>query len=274
MCRRAPNITSANERIGIDARLAWRFVRPGRFHHVRGAVDQGSQLHALRMPGDDPGVGLGFLFRCATRLVGISTGPINFTQWFILLPVVHARFTRFASSNCGGIATHGAVGYAIVTASIIALPISLFFPSLAFLIATFGFYRRVVLGEHGRVVVVARCTSRTFLYAGIHGSVHSWLDHSSGQFRVDSQHRRQRRLDDADGQQLRSHAAGVCIGRSRQTGGGRSRAFSPRHARSHCESFDRRIDGARQSAGLQRDGRRNHAARKHRSRRKAPGRSR
>ena len=83
-------------------------------------------------------LGWGFFFGVPQSWLGITTGPINFTQWFILLPVVHALFTiRFLDLRRHA-PRMARVGYAIAIASIIALPISLLFSSLAFLIATFA----------------------------------------------------------------------------------------------------------------------------------------
>ncbi len=83
-------------------------------------------------------LGWGFFFGVPQSWLGISTGQINFTQWFILLPVVHARFTIRFLDLWRHAPRMARVGYAIVIASIIALPVSLLFPSLAFLIATFA----------------------------------------------------------------------------------------------------------------------------------------
>ena len=83
-------------------------------------------------------LGWGSFFDLPQTWLGISTGPINFTQWFILLPVVHARFTIRFLDLWRHAPQMARVGYGIVAASIIALPFSLFFPSLAFLIATFA----------------------------------------------------------------------------------------------------------------------------------------
>jgi diguanylate cyclase (GGDEF)-like protein len=83
-------------------------------------------------------LGWGFFFGVPQTWLGIDTGPINFTQWFILLPVVHARFTIRFLDLWRHAPQMARVGYGIVIASIIALPLSLFFPSLAFLIATFA----------------------------------------------------------------------------------------------------------------------------------------
>lgn len=81
-------------------------------------------------------LGWGFFFGVPQSWLGINTEPVNFTQWFILLPVVHARFTIRFLDLWRHAPRMARVGDAIVIASIIALPISLFFPSLAFLIAT------------------------------------------------------------------------------------------------------------------------------------------
>jgi diguanylate cyclase (GGDEF)-like protein len=82
-------------------------------------------------------LGWGFFFGVPQSWLGINTGPINFTQWFILLPVVHARFTIRFLDLWRHSPRMARVGSAIAIASIIALPMSLFFPSFAFLIATF-----------------------------------------------------------------------------------------------------------------------------------------
>jgi diguanylate cyclase (GGDEF)-like protein len=83
-------------------------------------------------------LGWSFFFGVPQGWLGINTEPVNFAQWFILLPIVHARFTiRFLDlRRHAPIMAHA--GDAIVIASLIALPSSLFFPSLAFLIATFA----------------------------------------------------------------------------------------------------------------------------------------
>jgi diguanylate cyclase (GGDEF)-like protein len=81
-------------------------------------------------------LGWSFFFGVPQAWLGINTEPINFAQWFILLPVVHARFTiRFLDlrRHAPNMAN---LGEGIVLVSIAALPISLFYPSLAFLIAT------------------------------------------------------------------------------------------------------------------------------------------
>ncbi|HTV85303.1 MAG TPA: diguanylate cyclase [Dyella sp.] len=83
-------------------------------------------------------LGWGSFFDLPQIWLGINTGPINFTQWFILLPVVHARFTIRFLDLWRHAPQMARVGYGIVAASIAALPFSLFFPSLAFLIATFA----------------------------------------------------------------------------------------------------------------------------------------
>ena len=81
-------------------------------------------------------VGWSFFFGVPQGWLGINTEPINFAQWFILLPVVHARFTiRFLDLRRHA-PRMANVGYGIALVSFMALPISLFFPSLAFLIAT------------------------------------------------------------------------------------------------------------------------------------------
>ena len=83
-------------------------------------------------------LGWGFFFGVPQSWLGINTGPINFTQWFILLPIVHTLFTIRFLDLWRHAPRMARVGNAIVIASIIALPASLFFPSLAFLIATFA----------------------------------------------------------------------------------------------------------------------------------------
>ncbi len=82
--------------------------------------------------------GWGFFFGVPQSWLGIDTEPVNFAQWFILLPVVHARFTiRFLDLRRHA-PQMARVGYGIAVAAIIALPVSLLFPKLAFLIATFA----------------------------------------------------------------------------------------------------------------------------------------
>ncbi|QRN54338.1 sensor domain-containing diguanylate cyclase [Dyella caseinilytica] len=81
-------------------------------------------------------LGWGFFFGVPQGWFGINTEPVNFAQWFILLPVVHARFTiRFLDLKRHA-PRMARVGFGIVMASIIALPVSLWIPSLAFLLAT------------------------------------------------------------------------------------------------------------------------------------------
>jgi diguanylate cyclase (GGDEF)-like protein len=81
-------------------------------------------------------VGWSFFFGVPQGWLGIHTEPINFAQWFILLPVVHARFTIRFLDLWRHAPRMARVGDGIVMVSIMALPISLFFPSLAFLMAT------------------------------------------------------------------------------------------------------------------------------------------
>lgn len=81
-------------------------------------------------------VGWGFFFGVPQAWLGIHTEPVNFTQWFILLPVVHVPFTIRFLDMWRHSPRMARAGYAIVVASIMGLPISLFFPSLSFLIAT------------------------------------------------------------------------------------------------------------------------------------------
>jgi diguanylate cyclase (GGDEF)-like protein len=83
-------------------------------------------------------LGWSFFFGVPQGWLGINTEPVNFAQWFILLPIVHARFTIRFLDLWRHAPNMARVGYGIVIASIIALPVSLFFPHLAFLIATFG----------------------------------------------------------------------------------------------------------------------------------------
>jgi diguanylate cyclase (GGDEF)-like protein len=83
-------------------------------------------------------LGWSFFFEVPQSWLGIHTDPVNFAQWFILLPVVHARFTVRFLDLWRHAPRMARVGHGIVIAAIIALPVSLFFPSLAFLIATFG----------------------------------------------------------------------------------------------------------------------------------------
>ncbi|WP_157971425.1 diguanylate cyclase [Dyella sp. C9] len=68
--------------------------------------------------------------------LGLPDGRLNFTLWFILVPVVHAPFAvRFL--ELGKHAPRAArLGYAIALASVLALPVAVALPSLAFLIAT------------------------------------------------------------------------------------------------------------------------------------------
>jgi diguanylate cyclase (GGDEF)-like protein len=83
-------------------------------------------------------LGWSFFFGVPQGWLGIHIEPVNFAQWFILLPVVHARFTIRFLDLWRHAPRMARVGYGIVIASIIALPVSLWFPSLAFLIATFA----------------------------------------------------------------------------------------------------------------------------------------
>jgi diguanylate cyclase (GGDEF)-like protein len=80
--------------------------------------------------------GWGFFFGVPQAWLGINTEPVNFAQWFILLPVVHVRFTIRFLDLWRHAPRMARVGHGIVIASIIALPVSLWFPSLAFLLAT------------------------------------------------------------------------------------------------------------------------------------------
>lgn len=83
-------------------------------------------------------VGWSFFFGVPQGWLSINIEPVNFAQWFILLPVVHARFTIRFLDLWRHAPRMARIGYGIAIAAIIALPISLFFPSLAFLIATFA----------------------------------------------------------------------------------------------------------------------------------------
>lgn len=68
--------------------------------------------------------------------LGAGSGALNFTLWFILVPVVHAPFTiRFLElARYAPRATR--IGYGIAVASALSVPVALLLPSLAFLIAT------------------------------------------------------------------------------------------------------------------------------------------
>ena len=83
-------------------------------------------------------VGWSFFFGVPQGWLSINTEPVNFAQWFILLPVVHARFTIRFLDLWRHAPRMARIGDGIVIASIIALPLSLWFPSLAFLFATAG----------------------------------------------------------------------------------------------------------------------------------------
>lgn len=68
--------------------------------------------------------------------LGIGGGAVNFTLWFILVPVVHAPFTvRFLELKRHA-PRAARLGYGIALAALLAVPVSLLLPSLAFLIAT------------------------------------------------------------------------------------------------------------------------------------------
>lgn len=80
--------------------------------------------------------GWSFFFGVPQGWLRIDTGRVNFTQWFIVLPIVHAWFTiRFLDLRRHA-PRLARVGDAIAIASAVALLPSLIFPSLAFLIAT------------------------------------------------------------------------------------------------------------------------------------------
>lgn len=81
-------------------------------------------------------VGWAFFFGLPDDWLGLGAGPVNFTLWFILVPLVHAPFTiRFLElKRHAPRATR--VGYGIAIACALAVPVALLLPSLAFLIAT------------------------------------------------------------------------------------------------------------------------------------------
>lgn len=81
-------------------------------------------------------LGWGFFFRLPQEWLGIDTGRVNFTLWFILLPVVHASFTIHFLELQHRAPRLMRVGRGIAVASALALPLALILPSLAFLIAT------------------------------------------------------------------------------------------------------------------------------------------
>ncbi|QNK00156.1 sensor domain-containing diguanylate cyclase [Dyella telluris] len=67
---------------------------------------------------------------------GMGDSVVNFTLWFILVPVVHAPFTvRFLElKRHAPRATR--IGYGIAIVSALAVPVAMLLPSMAFLIAT------------------------------------------------------------------------------------------------------------------------------------------
>lgn len=81
-------------------------------------------------------LGWSFYFGLPHDWLGMDTGRINFTAWFIVLPIVHALFT-IQFLELGKLAPSlRNIGYAIAAISALALPVSLLFPSKAFLIAS------------------------------------------------------------------------------------------------------------------------------------------
>lgn len=81
-------------------------------------------------------LGWSFYFGLPRDWLGLDTGRINFTLWFIILPIVNALFTvRFLGLGKSAPGLRN-VGLAIAAVSAVALPVSLIFPSYAFFIAT------------------------------------------------------------------------------------------------------------------------------------------
>lgn len=68
--------------------------------------------------------------------LGVNGGALNFTLWFILVPVVHAPFTILFLELKRHAPRAAQLGYAIAIVSALAVPVALLLPSLAFLIAT------------------------------------------------------------------------------------------------------------------------------------------
>ncbi|MBE1161462.1 sensor domain-containing diguanylate cyclase [Dyella acidiphila] len=83
-------------------------------------------------------LGWSFFFGVPQGWLGVNTEPVNFAQWFILLPVVHARFTIRFLDLWRHAPRMARIGDGIVIGAIVALPLSLWLPSLAFLLATIG----------------------------------------------------------------------------------------------------------------------------------------
>jgi diguanylate cyclase (GGDEF)-like protein len=81
-------------------------------------------------------IGWASFFGLPDDWLGMSGGAMNFTLWFILVPVVHAPFTiRFLDLKRHAPRASRA-GYALAVVSALAVPVALLLPSLAFLIAT------------------------------------------------------------------------------------------------------------------------------------------
>jgi len=68
--------------------------------------------------------------------LGINGGVVNFTLWFILVPVVHAPFTIIFLDLKRHAPRAARIGYGIAVAAALAVPVAFLLPSLAFLIAT------------------------------------------------------------------------------------------------------------------------------------------
>ena len=82
-------------------------------------------------------LGWGFYFGLPVNLFDRDTGWLNFTFWFIVLPIVHAPFTvHFLALQRNG-PRLARVGYAIAVLAALLLPVALVMPSLSFFIATF-----------------------------------------------------------------------------------------------------------------------------------------
>nr|WP_199043608.1 diguanylate cyclase [Dyella sp. ASV24] len=90
--------------------------------------------------------------------LGIGSGTLNFTVWFILVPLVHAPFTiRFLElKRHAPLAAR--IGYGIAIACAPAVPMAFLMPSLAFLIATIAVTS---------VVLFSTCVSIWALLSGV-----------------------------------------------------------------------------------------------------------
>lgn len=88
--------------------------------------------------------------------LGLPEGPVNFTLWFILVPVVHAPFAiRFL--ELGKHAPRVArLGYVIAIASALSVPLALALPSLAFQIATIAITTVVLFSVSASVWALSR----------------------------------------------------------------------------------------------------------------------